>query len=252
MTLLAISTYGLEVELAVEPARLARRIEARLPPHRRLARPRAPDRRYRLLADGAGVTLRRDRRVLVRGVAPAAALDELESDLQRFVAEHARERLFVHAGVVAWRGRALVLPGRSHAGKSTLVAALVRSGARYYSDEYAVLDAHGRVHPFPRPLALRRASGPPRRWLPPAGTRPLPVAVVALLCYRADGRFATRPLSPGRAVLALFKHTVAARQRTLDAFDRLALVAKRARSVYGSRGEASDAARRLLRLSDEA
>jgi hypothetical protein len=31
------------------------------------------------------------------------------------------------------------------------VAELVRAGATYYSDEFAVLDSRGRVHPFPRP-----------------------------------------------------------------------------------------------------
>ena len=64
------------------------------------------------------------------------------------VANYAPDRVFVHAGVVAWRGRALVLPGTSFAGKTTLVAELVRAGAIYYSDEYAVLDEQGRVHPY--------------------------------------------------------------------------------------------------------
>jgi hypothetical protein len=42
----------------------------------------------------------------------------------------------------------MVLPGKSFAGKTTLVAALVRAGAEYWSDEYAVLDANGDVHPY--------------------------------------------------------------------------------------------------------
>src|SRR5687767_6256454 len=49
----------------------------------------------------------------------------LETELQLQVAERARRRLFVHAGVVGWRGRAIVLPGSSQRGKSTLVAALL-------------------------------------------------------------------------------------------------------------------------------
>src|SRR5207248_7654182 len=47
-------------------------------------------------------------------------LETLESDAQLSVAEFARQRLFVHAGVVGWKGRAILLPGRSLAGKSTL------------------------------------------------------------------------------------------------------------------------------------
>jgi hypothetical protein len=66
------------------------------------------------------------------------------------VAENARRWIFVHAGVVAWRGQAIVIPGATQSGKTSLVAALVRAGAEYFSDEYAVFDARGRVHPLPR------------------------------------------------------------------------------------------------------
>jgi len=57
--------------------------------------------------------------------------------------------------VVAWEGKGIVIPGRSFSGKSTLVAELLRAGATYYSDEYAVFDKHGRVHPFPKDLEMR-------------------------------------------------------------------------------------------------
>lgn len=76
-------------------------------------------------------------------IARARELDEalraLESDLQLHVAVRSRRFVFVHAGVVGWRGRAILLPGRSHSGKSTLVAALLEEGAAYYSDEYALI-----------------------------------------------------------------------------------------------------------------
>jgi hypothetical protein len=64
------------------------------------------------------------------------------------IALHAPEHVFVQAGVVGVGERAMVLPGKSFAGKTTLVAALVRAGAEYWSDEYAVLDANGDVHPY--------------------------------------------------------------------------------------------------------
>src|SRR5262249_10892217 len=83
-------------------------------------------------------------------------LKSFESELQLLVADNARRRTFVHAGVVAWNNRAVVIPGMSFSGKTTLVSKLVQAGAKYYSDEYAVLDEHGLVHPFPRPLGIRR------------------------------------------------------------------------------------------------
>ena len=134
--------YGVPIELAADDARTLARMTARLPPGARAsaARPRRSD-----FACAAAST--------------APMLQAFESKLALHVASHAEELLFVHAGVVGWRGRAIVLPGRTHAGKSTLVAALVRAGASYYSDEYALVDGDGRVRPYPRALSLRRARG---------------------------------------------------------------------------------------------
>ena len=53
----------------------------------------------------------------------------LAADAERFVAEHAPDHLFVHAGVVGWNGRAIVMPGASFAGKTTLVQAWLEAGA---------------------------------------------------------------------------------------------------------------------------
>src|SRR5438093_9251586 len=37
----------------------------------------------------------------------------LENEIQLYIAENAPDRVFVHAGVVGWRGQAIVIPGRS-------------------------------------------------------------------------------------------------------------------------------------------
>src|SRR5687768_4718803 len=78
-----------------------------------------------------------------------------DSMLRITVAEHAVGWVFIHAGVVSWKDRAIVLPANSFQGKTTLVAELVKNGADYYSDEYAVIDEHGLVHPFARELSIR-------------------------------------------------------------------------------------------------
>ena len=59
----------------------------------------------------------------------AEALAFLERHLEEFVAQEAPDRVFVHAGVVGWKGRAIVIPGSSHSGKTSLVAALLAAGA---------------------------------------------------------------------------------------------------------------------------
>ena len=53
-----------------------------------------------------------------------SVFETFESDVRLFVAELAKQRVFVHAGVVGWKGKAIVIPGRSYSGKSTLVAEL--------------------------------------------------------------------------------------------------------------------------------
>ncbi len=83
--------------------------------------------------------------LIARTRSRGAAIRQLASSLKLYVAEHARGQVFIHAGVVEWKGKAIVIPGRSHAGKTTLVAELLRAGATYYSDEFAVLESDGRV-----------------------------------------------------------------------------------------------------------
>ncbi len=107
---------------------------------------------YRLERDGADVGSYRSLSRICR---------ELESDMHFRVALAARDFLFVHAGVVSWKGQAVVVPGRTETGKSSLVMALVNAGGEYFSDEYAVLDREGRVHAYPKPLSQRREGGPP-------------------------------------------------------------------------------------------
>ena len=81
----------------------------------------------------------------------------LAAHAELFVAERAPDHLFVHAGVVGWEGRAIVMPGASFAGKTTLVQAWLEAGATYYSDEFAVLDRAGQS------ASVRPSAGDPGR-----------------------------------------------------------------------------------------
>ena len=182
-----------------------------------------------------------------------AIFDWFESDLHHFVAEANEGRVFVHAGVVGWKGRAIVLPGRSYSGKSTLVAELVRQGATYYSDEFAVLDSLGRVHPWARQLAIREngAAGkgtryPVEAFGGKAGTRPLPIALIVAFLYQRGAGCRLARLSPGGGVMALLEHTVAIRQKPDLALPILRLVASRVPCFEGVRGEAKGTAGTLL------
>ena len=179
---------------------------------------------------------------LARSLQLDDVLRALESDLAHYVAEHARGRLFLHAGVVGWQGRAVVIPGASMSGKSSLVAALLEAGATYYSDEYAVLDGRGRVHAYPRPLALRDGAAAVTAARP---RRSLRLGLVLVTRYSAGTRWRPRRLSPGRAGIEMLAHTVAARRRPASALRTLARALVSARALKGPRGDAAEVARAL-------
>jgi hypothetical protein len=186
------------------------------------------------------------------------ALDALETEVQLTLAIIARRHLILHAGVVGWRGRALVVAGPSLSGKTTLVRALVAAGARYYSDEFAVLDARGRVHPYRKPPAVREGATTRQQPLPidePPGAprcRSLPVGLVALATYRPAARWRPRRLTRGRGALELLKNTAAARYRPAFALRMLTRIAPDAPILQGHRGEAAETATALLRALDTA
>jgi len=181
------------------------------------------------------------------------ALQQLELHLHLYIAEMAPRYTFVHAGVVGWKGKAIVIPGRSLAGKSSLVAALVQAGATYYSDEFAVLDGRGRVHPYPIPLAIRQSEGgaPLVKCRVEdiggvAGTRPLPVGLVLSTRYSTGTRFRPRPVSAGHAVLDLLANTLPARRRPERTLAVLSRIVSHAILLRGTRGEAAVAAQQVL------
>lgn len=200
---------------------------------------------------------RADRVMLAHTNKLTEALEIFESDLQLQVAEMCGDKVFVHAGVVGWRGRAMVLPGTSTAGKTTLIASLARAGATYYSDEYAVFDDEGRVHPYSKPLKVRAIAGESRIKCQPEmfgssrGVEPLPVGLIVATQYRSGARWQPRKLSPGKAVLELIQNTVPMRRRPHSCLTTLCRIGSSAVAIQSARGEADEIAPLLLREMDE-
>ena len=257
-------SYGLRIGIRASKREVLDRLTDLLPPYTKPARGSRVQRLYSLVVgrNTRGSNIRRFNMLYVDSVRVARSmqlnevLDALESDLQLYVADTARRRLFVHAGVVGWNGRAIVIPGRSHSGKSTLVAALLEAGATYYSDEYAVFDEQGRVHPYAKRLTLRHESG----WRAGklqyehdggVGVKPLPVGLVVITNHRAGARWRPSPMSQAKAVMALLTHTVSVRRQPKRALAILPRIAAQAVVLKGARGEAGEMIEYLLSKSDE-
>ena len=262
---LSLKTYGLRIGIRANNAAGLDGVCKHLPQGWETSTATVVDRLYSIIVGGQGARpgLRRfnllygDHVRLARSVDLEELLDTFESDLRLRVAEFAPRRVFVHAGVVGWKGRAIVVPGRSLAGKSTLVAELVKAGATYYSDEYAVFDSRGRVHPFQKPLEMRDQKTYRQTKVSVEeiggrrGSKPLPVSLVLLTEFRNGVRWRPRRLSQGEGVLGLLSNTVSARRDPEKAFATLQHVVAKARVLKGARPDASQMLERVLRLSEE-
>ena len=125
---LVIAAYGVTIEIAVDDPTLLPGVEAILPPGWEDGDPAKVTARFVVGSDGH-VAL--DGEIVRTGVDEQPTLEALDSGIRSVVACNVPDRVFIHAGVVASEGRAIVLPGASWSGKTTLVAALVRAGATY-------------------------------------------------------------------------------------------------------------------------
>jgi len=249
---IALKSYGVKVGIRANDKRVLKRIYQHLPQPWEEVDGKKVDRLYSIVIGNSKSPSAARRQNVLYGddarvmLAPdlESILDSLESDLRLFVAELATNRVFVHAGVVGWKDQAIVIPGRSYSGKSTLVAEFVRAGAKYYSDEYAVFDATGRVHPFAKPLELRSTGEFTQTKVTVdqlggrAGIKPLPVRVVLMTKFKVGGRWQPRKLSTGKGILEMLGNTVCARRSPERALASLRSVASDAEILKGSRGEA--------------
>jgi len=179
-------------------------------------------------------------------------LTAFENHAELLTAFRAQAHLFVHAGVVGWQGKAILIPGRSMSGKTTLVRALLDAGAEYYSDEFAVLDNEGRVHPYPVPLSIREGDNAVGCKIPletldiQPGSEPLPVGLVVVAKYKPYARWKPETLTPSQSMLALMDNTVAARREPTFTMPILKKVAIEAKTIASKRGEAKRIASAIL------
>jgi len=154
---------------------------------------------------------------------------------------------YLHAGVLGLGTSCLLLPASAGSGKSSLTAALTRSGLDYLSDEVALLERTTfRVPPMPFAICVKntgweviaphyadfdkfpihdREDGKRVRYIPPPATVPagaLPVSHIIFPRFQPEGPTALVPLARSAALGRLMEECVALRQRLdRETVDRL-------------------------------
>jgi hypothetical protein len=210
-----------------------------------------PDTVFKLWQDSEGIFVQRDHEPKTKFRGRLQVPEFLKREAHSYLATKAPDFLFVHAGVVLAPSGLIVLPGRSWAGKSTLVRALVAQGCRYYSDEFAVIRSDGLVLPFPRSLCLRSQAGTESHisptelgWSPELG--PAKVAAVICTSYAEGSSWKPQPIKPGAAILEMVANTVSAQTSAEKVLQFLPMVALESQNFSGARGEADETASLIL------
>jgi hypothetical protein len=155
--------------------------------------------------------------------------------------------LTIHASAAVYAGRALLFPGSMEAGKSTLVAGLVRAGFGYLTDEAVGIDRETRMaRPYPKPLSLDPGSWylfpelqpqadlitpryktdqwlvPPDEVRPGAGSGPCPISLIVFPRFEAGTETSLLPVRRADALIELAKSTFDFRDHGRVALDLLA------------------------------
>jgi hypothetical protein len=155
------------------------------------------------------------------------AIEQVETALRTAVFRATTWDLALHAASVGLGESAVLLPGQTGCGKSTLAAALLLRGHSHLTDDLALLSSAAEVRPLPLPVVLKAGSWPAlpalarqlvhrpahlrggqkvRYWLPPSeqiARRSLPVRLIAQPHYRAGARLDVTPMDPLETIATL-------------------------------------------------
>ena len=217
---LNIEFAGRQITVRVHGARLRATVERRFQKLLVPAAP-APIGSFELVDSGGTYRLTEEG----RECAADSVLENVVERLAHLVAERfvaaLPQLLWFHAGAVASRGSAVLLPATWGGGKSTLTSTLAEDGWEYLSDDLAPVDPRNdTVLPFPRTPTVRVDSGvvlprervselskleiSPHGWEVP--TCGLPIGSIVFPSFVAGGRTEIEPCAAEDAALLLIRH----------------------------------------------
>ena len=241
---MAFESDGVAVRVTWDGPEIGARIAEVLPPKFAALPDDVAAESFGLITDGPGVY------TYTRGNSPVSSdldlefgLMMLQTQIRIFIGINAPGRIFVHAGAVAIGERAVILPGRSFSGKTSLVAEFLRAGATYLSDEFAVLDSDAMLHPYLTRLSVR-GEGDERSDVDATAlggieaTASMMLGAVVVTSYKPGAEWAPSEMTRGQAALALLNNTVAALERHTEAIAVFKRLTEGTLLLTGERGDA--------------
>lgn len=241
----AISSYGVNIGFRADCLEGLNSIEQFLPFGCERSEADRPDIIFSVIKDSSGkFKLYAGARKVDESYVIEDIFLRFQSRSQLYIAAHTQQMAFIHAGVVAVGPKAIIIPGRSYTGKTTLVAEFIKAGAIYYSDEYAVLDAMGRAHPFPKPLSIRDITGKQRdvsaeRMGARIGIDSAEVGLILVTKYKDGAEWRTKEADSVAGIKALTMNSISIRQAPELALRAIAKATSGALVLKSSRGDAS-------------
>ncbi|MDC1446318.1 hypothetical protein N8366_09210 [Amylibacter sp.] len=182
--------------------------------------------------------------------------ERFESWLSITVGFLAPKHTFVHAGSVSYKGHAIIIPGKSFSGKSTLVSELLNHGADYLSDEFAILNTNGMVMPWAKPISMRYDETAKQINVDPShfGAKilqtPVPLGLVIITKFKENAIWRPRSVSKGKALLGMLDNCLSGQLYPERNFKTLGNAIHGTKSIKSSRGEAKYTAVKILKIMD--
>lgn len=198
-------------------------------------------RRYHLLYAGATQ--------VARTFAWEELLGNFQLHLQSTVAHSSRQWLFVKGGAVGWRNRSIVLIGDNI---TSPMQALVQLGATYISSPYVAVGPDGCVYPFPTAMSSHETDIDPEDQSPRSLRTqicPIPIGMLVMPTYHANGRWKARQLSSAQTLLAMTTYAATAETDPMHTLSALQPLANGQRALAGTWSDSEPLARNLLARS---
>jgi hypothetical protein len=164
--------------------------------------------------------------------------------------------IIIHAGAVVVNGKSIIFPANSYSGKSSLTAEFVRQGAKYFSDEYAVISEDGFLHPFHKKISLREPGSYDQTDVSVESLGGQKSHDAMLLDYilftkfTKYSRWKPEVLSKARAVFDLLPHAINGKNNPEFTIRVLQNAVKNATILRSSRGESANFVKGFLKTHD--